>query len=105
MHAPLVFIGDFEPHGYLRGGAKHGRHTAVFGLGKFDGVLDGFRVNAVTPNKMDDFDVSVYAGMFRSPLATHFNAIAGNSLSLLFQNGHYIRAGTAPKRDEQQFHW
>src|SRR5439155_23761002 len=92
----LLFIGDCVAHTDLRGGAKHRGNTAVLCLGQVDRVLNGFRVDRVSADVVDDFYSGVDPRMLSSPLSSHFNVVAGNSLSFLFENRNDIRAGTSP---------
>jgi hypothetical protein len=68
-------------------------------------VSNRFRVDLSSANAVNDFDRGVDSRVFSAALGSHFDVVAGHSLTLLRQNPNDVSSCAAAKGYEQEFHW
>jgi len=63
-------------------------------------VRDRFRIEIAASDQMNYFDAGVYSRVLDPSLGADFNAVVGDSLTLLLEDRNHIRARTASKRKQ-----
>src|SRR5581483_3224352 len=87
----ITFFDNFIARYNLSGSAQRRRDAAIFLIGEFDGLRDCLFGQPLTAHDMLNKQASVCARMLVAPFATHFDAVIGHQLPLLF----HVRDDTA----------
>ena len=88
----------------FRGLAEHYARTAVFRLGKPDGIFDGFGRNIPASHEIRHLDIRVNLWRVLGPNSLYSHLQAAHHLTLFLQDIDYVHSGAACQAKKQKLH-